>query len=83
MNNYEEKVYQEMMEWELKILRNKSMVQRLSKKAQNKINSYIPEKAHTVITEAIKHMVKATLVGSDLPLQKSLAAYTHWKKRKN
>ncbi|PWU69769.1 EcsC family protein [Gracilibacillus dipsosauri] len=70
MNDYEEKVYQEMMEWELKLLRNKSMVQRLSKKAQNKINSYIPEKAHTVITEAIKHMVKATLVGSDFTTSK-------------
>ncbi|SER26598.1 EcsC protein family protein [Gracilibacillus ureilyticus] len=65
MDNYEKKAYKEMLEWELKILKNKSLVQSLSKKAQNKINSYIPEKAHQVVTEAIKQMVKATLAGSD------------------
>ncbi|MFC4402603.1 EcsC family protein [Gracilibacillus xinjiangensis] len=70
MNRYEQTAYQEMLDWELKILKNKSLVQSLSKKAQNKINSYIPEKAHQVVTEAIKQMVKATLAGSNITTSK-------------
>ncbi|QGH36683.1 EcsC family protein [Gracilibacillus salitolerans] len=71
MNQYEQQAYQEMLEWELKILKKKSTFQQLSKKAQNKINSYIPEKAHQIMTEAIKHMVQTTLVGSDFTTRKS------------
>ncbi|KAB8130716.1 EcsC family protein [Gracilibacillus oryzae] len=70
MNQYEQTAYQEMLDWELKLLKNKSLVQSLSKKAQNKFNSFIPEKAHQVVTEAIKHMVKATLTGSDFTTAK-------------
>ncbi len=71
MNQYEQQAYQEMLEWELKILKKKSTFQQLSKKAQNKINSYIPEKAHQIMTEAIKHMVQTTLVGSDFTTRKN------------
>ncbi|MGN8646075.1 EcsC family protein [Gracilibacillus sp. HCP3S3_G5_1] len=71
MNQYEQQAYQEMLDWELKILKKKSTFQQLSKKAQNKINSYIPEKAHQIMTEAIKHMVQTTLVGSDFTTKKN------------
>ncbi|MGP4039227.1 EcsC family protein [Gracilibacillus sp. D59] len=71
MNLYEQQAYQEMLDWELKILKRKSTFQQLSKKAQNKINSYIPEKAHQIMTEAIKHMVQTTLVGSDFTTRKN------------
>ncbi len=54
-----------MLEWELSVMKQKNLWKSMSKKAQNKINSYIPEKAHEVITESIKHMVKATLAGSE------------------
>ncbi|GAE93969.1 EcsC protein [Gracilibacillus boraciitolerans JCM 21714] len=73
MNQYENKAYQEMLEWEQKLLQKKSTFQQLSKKAQNKINSYIPEKAHQIMTEAIKNMVKTTLVGSDFITNKNQA----------
>ncbi|MDX8045251.1 EcsC family protein [Gracilibacillus sp. S3-1-1] len=70
MNQYEKQAYQEMLDWELSILKKKNVFQQFSKKAQNKMNSYIPEKAHQVVTEAIKHMVKTTLVGSDFTTKK-------------
>jgi hypothetical protein len=64
MNEYKLKVYEEVEEWKRKITRRSGMMNRLSKKAQGKINGWIPEKVHEVMTESIKAMVKATLFGS-------------------
>mgnify|MGYP001945211411 CR=1 FL=1 len=65
MQTYEQKAYQEMLDWELSILKNQSTFQSFTKNIQNKLNSYIPEKAHEVITEGVKQMVKTTLFGSE------------------
>ena len=46
------------------MVRNPSMVDRLSKKMQKKINGYIPEKVHKTITGIIKQMVRGVLFGS-------------------
>ncbi len=43
-------------------------------KAQTKVNSIIPEKAHQIITDSIKNMVKATLVGSNALTRKKQSA---------
>lgn len=66
MNAYEIKVYREIEEWKRKMLKRSGLLNRLSKKAQVKINGLIPDKAHQIMTESIKNMVKATLVGSNL-----------------
>ncbi|MFD1851716.1 EcsC family protein [Oceanobacillus bengalensis] len=66
MNEYERKVYDEVQDWRIKIMKQSGTLNRFSKKAQNKINSWIPEKAHKIVTDSIKNMVKATLVGSNL-----------------
>ncbi|MGJ7910263.1 EcsC family protein [Neobacillus sp. LXY-1] len=71
MNEYELKVYDEVQEWKHKITRRSGMMNRLSKKAQGKINEWIPEKVHEVMTESIKGMVKATLFGSNVTTEKS------------
>lgn len=60
------KVYQDIQTWRMKLMKPPSLINRMGKKAQNKINALIPEKAHHIMTEAIKNMVKATLVGSDM-----------------
>ncbi|WP_163971449.1 EcsC family protein [Oceanobacillus halotolerans] len=73
MNEYEEKVYKELKLWRKKVLKDASMFQKLSKKAQTKVNGMIPDKAHTIITEAIRNMVKMTLVGSNLTTKKQQA----------
>lgn len=73
MNEYELKVYDEIEEWRRKITRRSGMMNRLSKKAQGKINELIPEKVHEVMTESIKGMVKATLFGSQVTTNKDQA----------
>lgn len=64
--NYEAKVLEEIHEWQVEIFKRSTFFKRMTKKTQNKINSMIPDKAHRIIAESIKQMVKATLFGSDL-----------------
>jgi hypothetical protein len=73
MNEYELKVYDEVSEWKRKITRSSGMMNRLSKKAQQKMSGLIPEKVHQVMTESIKAMVKATLFGSKITTNKNQA----------
>lgn len=73
MTDYEQKVLGELLIWERKLVKRSGMVNRLSKKAQTKVNSLIPEKVHKVITESIKSMVKATLLGSNITTKKRQA----------
>ncbi|GGB52531.1 EcsC family protein [Virgibacillus dakarensis] len=74
MTEYERKVYEEIQAWERKIVKQSGLFNRLSKKAQTKLNGMIPEKVHRVITESIKNMVKATLFGSNLIQNKGQSA---------
>lgn len=76
MIDYKEKVNDELQAWERKILMKPSMINRLSKKAQTKVNTLIPEKVHTIMTESIKNMVKATLFGSNITTNKNRIAET-------
>ncbi|HEY5587257.1 MAG TPA: EcsC family protein [Ruminiclostridium sp.] len=66
MNSYEQSALQELKIWQREMLKNPSMANQLSKGIQNKVNTLIPEKAHKVVTETIKGMVKAVLFGSEL-----------------
>ena len=50
-----------------------SLINRISKKAQAKVNELIPEKFHKIMTEILKNMVKATLVGSNITTSKQQA----------
>ncbi|WP_430789033.1 EcsC family protein [Virgibacillus flavescens] len=70
MNKYEVKVYEEVEAWKKKILKRSGLVNKFSKKAQNKVTGMIPEKVHKVVTESIKNMVKATLFGSNITTRK-------------
>ncbi len=71
MNEYEHKALVEVGEWKYKLQKRSSILNRVSKKAQNKMNSYIPEKVHQTITEAIKQMIQATLAGSNILKKKN------------
>lgn len=66
MNSYEEFALCELKAWQQTMLKPPSMTGRLSKGIQNKINGFIPEKAHQVVTETIKGMVRAVLFGSEI-----------------
>ncbi|URM32135.1 EcsC family protein [Cytobacillus firmus] len=74
MKEYELKANKEIDEWKRRINKRSSMLNRLSKKAQTKVNSIIPEKAHQIITDSIKNMVKATLIGSNALTRKKQSA---------
>ncbi|MER2061220.1 MAG: EcsC family protein [Niallia sp.] len=71
MNEYEQRALVEVEEWKRKLQKRSSILNRVSKKAQNKMNSYIPEKVHQTITEAIKQMIQATLAGSNILKKKN------------
>lgn len=66
MNEYEIRIYDELDAWKRRLARRSGMMKRLSKKAQQKVNEWIPEKVHEMLTESIKAMVKATLFGSQI-----------------
>lgn len=66
MNEYELTIYDEVMKWKRKITRKSGMLTRISKKAQTKMNALIPEKLQLAMTESIKAMIKATLLGSQI-----------------
>ncbi|GIN84099.1 ABC transporter-associated protein EcsC [Heyndrickxia sporothermodurans] len=61
----EQNIKSEVEIWKRKINKKSSLMNRMAKKAQGKLNSVIPEKAHQIITESIKKMVQATLFGSE------------------
>jgi hypothetical protein len=78
METYERMVRQEIASWQSEIRRGPSLISQLSQGLQERLNKFIPEKAHQVITAAIKQMVRAVLFGSefisgeplsDLPLE--------------
>jgi hypothetical protein len=61
---YEENIRIELEFWKRDMLKEPSVFNRLTDKVQHKINSYIPDKVHSVITATIKTMVEGVLYGS-------------------
>jgi hypothetical protein len=74
MLTYEENAQVEMKLWQGKMLKKPSITNRISKGMQKKFNGLIPEKVHTVVTEAIKNMIKAVLFGSEYITRQPLIA---------
>jgi DNA-binding transcriptional regulator YbjK len=71
----------ELNQWQHKMMRRPSLMNKLSKRLQAKMNSYIPEKIHNAITVAIKQMIRTVLFGAK-HLTRSLPFQSHLKKRK-
>lgn len=63
---YEQQVFKEMHGWQQVIQRDPNFIDRLSKKWQNKINSFIPVKVHNAITITLKQMFRVVLLGSKI-----------------
>ena len=64
---------EELESWKRKFTRKSSVFKRVSKQAQTKVNQWIPEKVHKVVTESIKKMVEMTLKGSEWVSLQSIA----------
>lgn len=65
MGTYEDNAAKELMDWQKEMMKKSGFIENLTKNTQSKINNIIPEKVHIVITEAIKNMVKAVILGSE------------------
>ena len=76
MITYEDKAKYELRLWQLKINKRPSITSQISKGFQAKVNSLIPDKVHTVITETIKNMVRAVSAGSEFTTRKPLIMAT-------
>ncbi|MCP3742572.1 EcsC family protein [Rossellomorea sp. BNER] len=72
MNSFEITAKDELEVWKRKLLKRSGVLNRVTKKAQLKMNKIIPEKVHKVITDSIKNMVKVTLTGSKMTVNQSL-----------
>ncbi|MBC8034209.1 MAG: EcsC family protein [Chitinophagaceae bacterium] len=64
MDAYELKALRELKQWQKDMSANPSWINRLSKRVQTRINSYIPQKVHGAITATIKQMVRGVLFGA-------------------
>ncbi|MEO6168745.1 MAG: EcsC family protein [Chitinophagales bacterium] len=70
MTIYEAAALEELKSWQRKTSRAPSPAGRLTKKIQDKMNSFIPEKIHLTITKAIKEMVRVVLFGAGFTTKK-------------
>ena len=61
---YENRIKAELAVWQMQMQKTPSLVNKLSKDLQVRINRVIPEKVHRVITSAIEHMTRAVLTGA-------------------
>src|SRR5512133_763118 len=73
---YEQQAFEALKRWQKQMLRRPSALNHLSKKMQAKMNSYIPEKVHRVITSAIKQMVRGVLFGAQQITGKPATVHT-------
>ncbi|WP_113664087.1 EcsC family protein [Pedobacter nanyangensis] len=70
MDQYQQQIVLELQFWKLEVMKKPSLVDNIATKVQEKINSYIPQKAHNAVTAVIKQMVKAVLFGSEITSSK-------------
>lgn len=61
---YEQIALKELKDWQRKVSGRPSLMNKLSKRMQVKMNSYIPDKVHNVITGTIKQMIRGVLFGA-------------------
>ncbi|WP_181308935.1 EcsC family protein [Rufibacter sp. XAAS-G3-1] len=76
LSAHEEKVLQELRDWQQQMLKEPSLMNHFTRGMQQKLNSYIPEKVHQAITAAIKQMIRAVLFGAKFTTGKSFPQAT-------
>ncbi|HEY0668679.1 MAG TPA: EcsC family protein [Sphingobacteriaceae bacterium] len=72
MDPYEHRAFNEMRHWQQEMQKRPSFTRSLSKKIQDKMNSYIPDKIHRAVTVAIQKMIETVLFGARLVSAKPL-----------
>lgn len=64
MNEYEQRALEELAHWQVKMQQKPSFFNEATRKTQTRINKIIPEKIHRAITETIKQLTKAVIIGT-------------------
>ena len=72
MDNYNKEAYAELIIWQRNMMRSPTVLNRLAKKLQTKINNWIPEKVHQAITATIKQLIRGVLFGAEYITAKPL-----------
>jgi hypothetical protein len=62
--HYEQLALNELKQWQRQMTGRPGIFNRLSKRMQTKLNSYIPEKVHVAITTTLKQMIRGVLFGA-------------------
>ena len=55
-----------MQRWQVRMQRRPTLINRMSKGMQDRMNRMIPERVHIVITEAIKQMTRGLITGAGI-----------------
>lgn len=61
---YEQRMLKELRAWQRRMLRAPGYFNKVAKRVQDKINSWIPDKIHQAITATIKQMIRGVLFGA-------------------
>ena len=64
MADYEQQVRRDLEQWKKKMMRHPTLMNRMAKRMQTKVNNMIPEKVHQAITATIKQMIHGVLFGA-------------------
>ena len=65
MTPYEQAAQHELDIWSEQMRKKPSLMNRVAKSVQVRVNKIIPDKVHAVVTAAVKHMTRAVLLGSE------------------
>ena len=76
MPDYEVEARQELLLWQREMMREPGLFSRAARRLQSKVNSYIPERVHEMVTTVIKQMTRAVLTGSQYTTQTPLESGT-------
>jgi hypothetical protein len=72
MDETQKQIRSELTAWQRQMLHRPTLINKLSKKVQVKINTWIPEKVHRAITTTIKQMIRGVLFGANYTTAKPL-----------
>ena len=76
MTDYESQTRRQLGEWQREMLAEPGLINRAARRLQSKVNSFIPERVHEVVTAVIKQMTRAVLTGSHYTTQSPLPTGT-------
>jgi hypothetical protein len=80
---YDSAAFSKMRTWQKKMKRKPSFINKMAKRMQNRVNTWIPEKIHLFLTGAIKEMTKVMISGAGLitpaPLKNEILEYRETK----